>query len=169
MADWVDDAWDEIEDDGTEGAFTRQARRAGYADTFAFAQKVMDGWRSGRRRVYNKREKRYQGITEKTMRRANFLINQSGHRANPRGDWRDAPVPTEPKTLRVWSSLFKFLARYDKMMTVASVKAPEYGGDYWTVDATRLQGKARRTREERRLLVYHYGGNDWRVIVDEKA
>lgn len=78
MADWVDDAWDEIEDDGTEGAFTRQARRAGYDDTFAFAQKVMDGWRSGRRKVYNKREKRYQGITEKTMRRANFLINQSG-------------------------------------------------------------------------------------------
>ncbi len=73
--DWIQGVDREIEEDGTEGAFTKQARRAGYSNTMEFARKVMAGWRSGRKKVWNKRTKKYQGITERTMYRANFAIN----------------------------------------------------------------------------------------------
>lgn len=73
--DWIQGVDREIEEDHTEGAFTKQARRAGYSNTMEFARKVMAGWRSGRKKVYNKREQRYQNITKKTMYRANFAIN----------------------------------------------------------------------------------------------
>ena len=65
----------EIEAKGTEGAFTKQARRAGYKDTMEFARAVMDGWRSGKKKVFNKKTRRLQRITEKTMDRANFALN----------------------------------------------------------------------------------------------
>lgn len=73
--DWIQEADDEMEADGTEGAFTKQARRAGYGNTMEFAFRVMEGWRSGKKKVYNKKTRRMQGITAKTMRRANFALN----------------------------------------------------------------------------------------------
>ena len=72
---WIQAVDEEIEKDHTEGAFTRQARRAGYANTMEFARKVMAGWRSGKRTVYNKKTRKQQRITIKTMRRANFAVN----------------------------------------------------------------------------------------------
>ena len=81
--DWIGEVDQEIEDDGTEGAFTRQARRAGYKNTMEFARKVMKGWRSGKKTVYNKRTKKQQRITKKTMNRANFAINAQKRRRNP--------------------------------------------------------------------------------------
>ena len=79
---WIQKVDKEIEKDHTEGAFTRQARRAGYANTMEFARKVMAGWRSGKRTVYNKKTRKQQRITTKTMRRANFAINVQKRR-NP--------------------------------------------------------------------------------------
>jgi hypothetical protein len=82
-AKWLQEADADIEAAGTEGSFTKQARRAGYKDTMEFARKVMAGWRSGKKKVWNKREKRWQGVTVKTMRRANFAINaQKSRRRN---------------------------------------------------------------------------------------
>jgi hypothetical protein len=73
--DWIQEVDAEIEAKGTEGAFTKQARRAGYKDTMEFARAVMDGWRSGKKKVFNKKTRRLQRITEKTMDRANFALN----------------------------------------------------------------------------------------------
>ena len=81
---WLQEADQEIEDDGTEGAFTKQARRAGYKNTMEFARKVMAGWRSGKKTVLNKKTRKQQGITKKTMARANFAINAQKRR-NPTG------------------------------------------------------------------------------------
>ena len=81
--DWIGEVDQEIEDDGTEGAFTRQARRAGYKNTMEFARKVMKGWRSGKKTVFNKKTKKQQGITKQTMSRANFAINAQKRRRNP--------------------------------------------------------------------------------------
>ena len=81
---WLQEADQEIEDDGTEGAFTKQARRAGYKNTMEFARKVMAGWRSGKKTVLNKKTRKKQGITKKTMARANFAINAQKRRRNPR-------------------------------------------------------------------------------------
>jgi hypothetical protein len=80
---WLQEADQEIEGDGTEGAFTKQARRAGYTNTMEFARKVMAGWRSGKKTVYNKKTRKKQGITKKTMFRANFAINAQKRRRNP--------------------------------------------------------------------------------------
>ena len=83
--DWIQGVDREIEEDGTEGAFTKQARRAGYKNTMEFARKVMAGWDSGRKKVWNKREQRYQNITLRTMRRANFAINVQKNPSRKRG------------------------------------------------------------------------------------
>ena len=64
---------------------TKQGRRAGYSNTMEFARKVMAGWRSGRKKVYNKRTRAYQGITERTMNRANFAINVQKNPSYKRG------------------------------------------------------------------------------------
>lgn len=72
---WIQGVQEKIEEDGTAGRFTAQARRAGYKDTMAFAEKIMHEWRAGRERVWNKREKRWQKVTTMTMRRANYLLN----------------------------------------------------------------------------------------------
>jgi len=72
---WIQEVQEEIEEDGTAGRFTAQARRAGYDSPTAFAQKIMHEWRAGRKRVWNKREKRWQKVTTMTMRRANYLLN----------------------------------------------------------------------------------------------
>ena len=80
--DWIQGVDREIEARGTEGAFTAQARRAGYSDTMEFARKVMAGWRSGKRTVYNRRTGRQQGITQKTMDRANLALNMQKRRRN---------------------------------------------------------------------------------------
>jgi hypothetical protein len=74
-AKWAQAVDKEMEERGTVGAFTKQARRAGYSDTMEFARKVMAGWRSGKKTVYNKKTRRQQKITQKTMYRANFAIN----------------------------------------------------------------------------------------------
>ena len=74
-ARWIRSVDREMEERGTVGAFTKQARTAGYDDTMEFAHKVMEGWNSGRKTVYNKRTRRQQKISLKTMRRANFAIN----------------------------------------------------------------------------------------------
>ena len=55
---WLQEADEEIEEAGTEGAFTKQARRAGYTDTLAFARAVMAGWRSGEKRSTTKKPAR---------------------------------------------------------------------------------------------------------------
>ena len=81
---WLQEADEEIEDSGTEGAFTKQARRAGYKNTMQFARAVMKGWRSGKKTVLNKKTRKQQGITKKTMSRANFAINAQKRRRNPR-------------------------------------------------------------------------------------
>lgn len=60
---------------GTEGALTRQARRAGYDNTLTFARKAMSGWRSGSRTMVNKKTGKKQPVTLRTMRRANFALN----------------------------------------------------------------------------------------------
>ena len=72
---WIQGVQEEIEEDGTAGRFTAQARRAGYDSPTAFAEKIMHEWRAGRERVWNKREKRWQKVTTMTMRRANYLLN----------------------------------------------------------------------------------------------
>ena len=72
---WVRGVVKEMEEHGTVGAFTKQARNAGYKNTMEFARKVMDGWDSGKKTVYNKKTRRRQKITMKTMRRANFALN----------------------------------------------------------------------------------------------
>jgi hypothetical protein len=82
---WLQEADEEIEAAGTEGAFTKQARRAGYKDTMAFARAVMKGWRSGQKTVKNKKTRRMQRITKKTMGRANFAINAQKRRRNTAG------------------------------------------------------------------------------------
>jgi len=60
---------------GTEGALTRQARRAGYDNTLTFARKAMAGWRNGSRTMVNKKTGKKQPVTVRTMRRANFALN----------------------------------------------------------------------------------------------
>ena len=80
---WLQEADEEIEEAGTEGAFTKQARRAGYKNTMQFARAVMKGWRSGKKTVLNKKTRKQQGITKKTMNRANFAINAQKRRRNP--------------------------------------------------------------------------------------
>ncbi len=60
---------------GTEGALTRQARRAGYDNTLTFARKAMSGWRNGSRTMVNKKTGKKQPVTLRTMRRANFALN----------------------------------------------------------------------------------------------
>jgi len=64
-----------MQERGTVGSFTKQARNAGYSDTMEFARKVMAGWRDGSKTVYNKRTRRNMRITKRTMYRANFAIN----------------------------------------------------------------------------------------------
>lgn len=64
-----------MQERGTVGSFTTQARSAGYSDTMEFARKVMAGWRDGSKTVYNKRTRRNMRITKRTMYRANFAIN----------------------------------------------------------------------------------------------
>ena len=92
---WLQEADEEIEDAGTEGAFTKQARRAGYKNTMQFARAVMKGWRSGKKTVLNKKTRKQQGITKKTMNRANFAINAQKRRRNPKLVF-DAPPYGDP-------------------------------------------------------------------------
>lgn len=73
--DWIQQVQADIEADGTEGAFTAQAKRAGYPDARSFADAIMSRWRRGKRDVYNRKTHRYQGVTAKTMRRALFVQN----------------------------------------------------------------------------------------------
>ena len=72
---WLQEVDEEMEEDHTVGAFTKQARRAGYSNTMEYARKVMAAWRDGTKKVYNKKTRKRQGITTRTMRRANFAIN----------------------------------------------------------------------------------------------
>ena len=101
---WLQEADQEIEDDGTQGAFTKQARRAGYKNTMEFARKVMAGWRSGKKTVLNKKTRKKQRITKKTMYRANFAINAQKRRRNP--DIHDAERLVELE--KVWGSFVPF-------------------------------------------------------------
>ena len=82
---WIQAVDKEIEEKGTEGAFTAQARKAGYTDTMDFARKVMKGWKSGKK-VYNKRTGKTQTISLRTMRRANFAINVQKRNPKVAGD-----------------------------------------------------------------------------------
>jgi len=86
---WMQAVDAEMEERGTVGAFTKQARRAGYASTMEYARKVMAGWRSGSKKVYNKKTRKQQTITKRTMYRANFAINAQKRR-NP--DFRLRPA-----------------------------------------------------------------------------
>lgn len=71
---WIQNVDKEIVKKGTKGAFTKQSRSAGYENTLDYAKAVMNGWKKDKK-VYNKKTKRMQRITEKTMRRANFALN----------------------------------------------------------------------------------------------
>lgn len=71
---WIQNVDKEIDKKNTKGAFTRQARNAGYENTLDYAKAVMKGWKKDKK-VYNKKNKRMQRITEKTMRRANFALS----------------------------------------------------------------------------------------------
>jgi len=79
-ADWLQKADREIQRDGTQGAFTRQARRAGWRDTLAYARAVMAAWRRGDKLVMNQRTGKRQRVTKRTMERANFAINAQRRR-----------------------------------------------------------------------------------------
>ena len=68
---WLQEADEEIEEKGTEGAFTRQARRAGYSDTLAYARLVVAGYE---RWVHSGKRGR-SPYTLRTYRRASFAIN----------------------------------------------------------------------------------------------
>ena len=70
-ADWLQAADAEIEADGTEGAFTRQARRAGYSDTLDFAAQVKEDYE---RWVHLGKPGRAPYVL-KTYRRATFALN----------------------------------------------------------------------------------------------
>jgi hypothetical protein len=80
---WIGKVDREMAADDTEGDFTAQARRAGYANTLTYARAVMRGWRSGKKTVLNKKKRRQQGITLRTMRRANFALNAQKRKRNP--------------------------------------------------------------------------------------
>ena len=100
---WLQEADEEIEEAGTEGAFTKQARRAGYKNTMQFARAVMKGWRSGKKTVLNKKTRKQQGITKKTMSRANFAIN--AQKRNPDRDVPSALTRAERAELRsIWGA-----------------------------------------------------------------
>jgi hypothetical protein len=75
---WIQKADKRIEKKGTEGAFSKQAKRAGYSDPMEYAARIMAAWRSSRKRVYNRKTKRDQVISLKLMRRANFALNVQG-------------------------------------------------------------------------------------------
>lgn len=77
---WIQKVDKRIEKRGTEGAFTKQAKRAGYNDPMEYAAKIMAAWRSGRKRVYNRKTKRDQKISLQLMRRANFALNVQSRR-----------------------------------------------------------------------------------------
>lgn len=77
---WIQKVDKRIEKKGTEGAFTKQAKRAGYNDPMEYAAKIMAAWRSGRKRVYNRKTKRDQKISLQLMRRANFALNVQSRR-----------------------------------------------------------------------------------------
>lgn len=77
---WIQKVDKRIDKKGTEGAFTKQAKRAGYNDTMEYASKIMAAWRSGRKRVYNRKTKRDQKISLQLMRRANFALNVQSRR-----------------------------------------------------------------------------------------
>jgi hypothetical protein len=72
---WIQGVDEEMEAHHTVGAFGRQAKAAGYADTMDFACKVMQGWDSGKKKVWNKKKKKNMKISARTMRRANFALN----------------------------------------------------------------------------------------------
>jgi hypothetical protein len=71
---WIQKVDKEIEKKGTKGAFTKQARDAGYENTIDYAKAVMKGWKKDKK-VYNKKKGKMQKIYTKTMRRANFALN----------------------------------------------------------------------------------------------
>ena len=75
---WIQKVDKRIEKKGTEGAFSKQAKRAGYSDPMEYAARIMAAWRSSRKRVYNRKTKRDQVISLKLMRRANFALNVQG-------------------------------------------------------------------------------------------
>ena len=96
---WLQDADEEMEEEGTVGAFTKQARRAGYDDTMEYARKVMKGWRSGKKTVYNKKTRKQQKVTKKTMYRANFAIN--AQKRNPsEPPYEEKICPDEAKQIK---------------------------------------------------------------------
>lgn len=75
---WIQEVDEEIEDKGTAGAFTRQAERAGYDDTLAYARHVIAAYKR-----WQKRGKQgHSPYTLRTYRRALFAINAQ-RRANP--------------------------------------------------------------------------------------
>jgi len=50
---WIQKATASIKRRGTEGAFTKSARRAGYSDTLAYARDVMSGKVKGNKKRAN--------------------------------------------------------------------------------------------------------------------
>jgi len=80
---WIQGVDEEMEEHHTVGAFGRQARAAGYDDTMDFACKVMQGWDSGKKKVWNKKKKKFMKISLRTMRRANFALNVNPEKPCP--------------------------------------------------------------------------------------
>jgi len=105
---WIGKVDREMTADDTEGDFTAQARRAGYANTLTYARAVMRGWRSGKKTVLNKKRRRQQGITLRTMRRANFALNAQKRKRNP------APKKKNPRkaTPRLTAAQARALSDY---------------------------------------------------------
>ena len=90
---WIQEAEEEIQEEGTEGTFTNQARARGWKDTLAFARAVMAAWdrskKTGRRpTVKNKRTGKVSPVDVRLMRRANFALNvqpkKKGSKARPK-------------------------------------------------------------------------------------
>ena len=77
-ADWLQAADAEIEADGTEGAFSRQARRAGYQDTLDYAAQVKEDYE---RWVHLGKPGRAPYVL-KTYRRATFALNAQKRNPN---------------------------------------------------------------------------------------
>jgi len=81
---WLQRADRAIAKKGTAGSFDEQAARAGYPDALEYAAAIMKSWRAWtaagkpqktKPTVQNRKTRRKQGITLKTMRRANFALN----------------------------------------------------------------------------------------------
>jgi hypothetical protein len=78
--DWIQKATAKSKAAGTEGAFTKQAKRAGYRTALSFAKAIMRRWRAGHKTVENKKTGRMQRVSVTTMRRANLAINMQKRR-----------------------------------------------------------------------------------------